>query len=133
MRLRHRCFPVNFAKFVRTRFYRTPPNDCFLKWCKIHKKAPATDSLFNKVAGWKLLTLLKTDPGTGVFQWNREIFKNTFFTEHEQMTASGLQSSSCFNPFFPSVIFLTPLKISENLWFTDVFRVIERDHWHEMG
>ena len=23
-----RCFPVNFAKFVRTRFYRTPLDDC---------------------------------------------------------------------------------------------------------
>ena len=22
-------FPVNFAKFLRTRFYRTPPDDCF--------------------------------------------------------------------------------------------------------
>ena len=25
----HRCFPVNFAKFLRTPFYRTPPEDCF--------------------------------------------------------------------------------------------------------
>ena len=24
-RLRHWCFPVNFAKFLRTHFYRTPP------------------------------------------------------------------------------------------------------------
>ena len=28
-RLWHRCFPVNFAKFVRTPFYRTPLDDCF--------------------------------------------------------------------------------------------------------
>ena len=28
-RLWYRCFPVNFAKFLRTSFYRTPPGDCF--------------------------------------------------------------------------------------------------------
>ena len=24
-----RCFPVNFEKFLRTPFYKTPPDDCF--------------------------------------------------------------------------------------------------------
>ena len=24
----HRCFPINFAKFLRTPFHRTPLNDC---------------------------------------------------------------------------------------------------------
>ena len=28
-RLLHRCFPVNFAKFLRTPFQRKPPDDCF--------------------------------------------------------------------------------------------------------
>ena len=28
MRLWHRCFPINFAKFLRTPFHRTPLNDC---------------------------------------------------------------------------------------------------------
>ena len=28
-RLWHRCFSVNFVKFLRTSFYRTPPDDCF--------------------------------------------------------------------------------------------------------
>ena len=28
-RLQHRCFPVNFAKFLRASFYRTPPDDCW--------------------------------------------------------------------------------------------------------
>ena len=28
-RLWHKCFPVNFAKFLRTPFHRTPPDDCF--------------------------------------------------------------------------------------------------------
>ena len=35
-RLRHRCFSVNFAKFVRGPFYRTLPGDCF---CMIKAKA----------------------------------------------------------------------------------------------
>ena len=28
-RLWSKCFPVNFAKFLRTLFYRTPPEDYF--------------------------------------------------------------------------------------------------------
>ena len=28
-RLWHRCFPVNFAKFLRTTFERKTPGDCF--------------------------------------------------------------------------------------------------------
>ena len=28
-RLLHRCFPVSFAKFLRTIFHRTPLDDCF--------------------------------------------------------------------------------------------------------
>ena len=28
-RLWHRCSPVNFAKFLRTLVYKTPPGDCF--------------------------------------------------------------------------------------------------------
>ena len=29
----HRCFPVNFAKFLRIPFYRTPQGDCFSTSC----------------------------------------------------------------------------------------------------
>ena len=32
------------------------------------------------------------------------------------------------NPFLPNVPFLIPLKTSENLWFSDVFRGIKREH-----
>ena len=28
----HSCFPVNFAKFSRTPFYRTPLDDCFCRF-----------------------------------------------------------------------------------------------------
>ena len=31
-RLWHRCFLVNFTKFLKTCFDRTPPDDCFLFW-----------------------------------------------------------------------------------------------------
>ena len=37
------------------------------------------------------------------------------------------------NPFHTKVLFLYPLKISENLLFSDVFRVIEVKHWPEIG
>ena len=32
-RLWHRCFPVNFAKFLRTPFHRTRLGDCFSHQC----------------------------------------------------------------------------------------------------
>ena len=28
-KLQHKCFTLNFAKFLRTPFYLTPPHDCF--------------------------------------------------------------------------------------------------------
>ena len=37
------------------------------------------------------------------------------------------------NPFHTKVLFLYPLKISENLLFSDVFSVIEIKHWPEIG
>ena len=30
--LRLRCFPVNFHKFLKNVFHRTPPGDCLLKF-----------------------------------------------------------------------------------------------------
>ena len=38
-----------------------------------------TESVFNKVADWKLATLLKKDSNTGVACEYCEIFKNSFF------------------------------------------------------
>ena len=37
------------------------------------------------------------------------------------------------DPFHFNVLFLYPLKTSENLWFSDVFRGIETGHWRKMG
>ena len=37
------------------------------------------------------------------------------------------------NPFSDNFLLLNPLKISENLRFSDVFRGIEVKHWLKMG
>ena len=37
-RFPQRCFPVNFAKFLRTSFDRAPPDDCFLSLSVNFKK-----------------------------------------------------------------------------------------------
>ena len=42
-------------------------------------------------------------------------------------------SDGVVNPFCATGLFLYPLETSENLWFIDVSRGIERDLWHEMG
>ena len=47
-RLRHRCFPVNFAKFLRTPFYRTPLGDCFYEHTQTFKNT-RTNTHFNKI------------------------------------------------------------------------------------
>ena len=36
-------------------------------------------------------------------------------------------------PFSSQCSLLTPLKTLENLWFSDVFRGIKREHWEEKG
>ena len=35
-RLWCRCFPANFVKFLRTTFYRTPPDNCFCMFDSLH-------------------------------------------------------------------------------------------------
>ena len=42
---------------------------CSENFCKISIKIPTPESLFCNVAGWRLVTLLKRDSGTGVFLW----------------------------------------------------------------
>ena len=35
----HRCFPVNYANFLRIPFYKTPPGDCFCPYsCEVFVK-----------------------------------------------------------------------------------------------
>ena len=54
-RLQYRCFPVKFAKFLRTPcFYRTPP---------------VTASAFVRLTHALLIRLIRRDPGTCIFLW----------------------------------------------------------------
>ena len=85
-RLWHGCFPVKFAKFLRTAFsnHRPPPvaasvdfwkfnsllilpeaavSRCSYKFCNVHKKTPVLQFYFSKVVG---LNFIKK---TGVFLW----------------------------------------------------------------
>ena len=41
--------------------------------------------------------------------------------------------SEFINPYYATGLFPYPLKTSENLWFSDVFRGIGRDQWHKIG
>ena len=38
-----------------------------------------------------------------------------------------------FTQYHVAVLFIYPLKISENLWFSDVLMGIERDHYYDMS
>ena len=122
-RLWHRCFPVSFANFFRTTFlYRTLPVAAsdyicwyifslymfcyrFSKWC----------CCFFYILGFG------TD-GNTMFSllWLGTFFCLLWipFTSNNM----ALQKTISFvNPFH--VPFLYPLKMSENLWLSDIFRV----------
>ena len=58
-------------------------------FCKICRKAPVLEFLFNKVAGCWSSTFLKRDPWTNV---SLEILEKTFFKEHLRPTASRVIS-----------------------------------------
>ena len=45
----------------------------------------------------------------------------------------GLKQQVGFNPFYATDLFRYPLKTLENQRFSDVFRGIKREQWHEMG
>ena len=65
----HRCFPVNFAKFLGTSFLQNPSGGCLrLKACNFIKKETLTQVFSRELC---------------------EISKNTFFTEHLWAPASG--------------------------------------------
>ena len=50
-------------------------------------------------------------------------------TLHGQYMRKVAHVLTFFFPMFP----LIPLKTTENLWFSDVFRGIKREHWEEKG
>ena len=55
---------------------------------KIHWKTFVSESLLVMLQASGLELYLKRDSNTGVFLWVLEIFRNSFFTEHLQVTAS---------------------------------------------
>ena len=70
------CMKLNIQK--------QPPEVFCKKFCKIHRKTPVPETLFNKVAGF-----IKKESLAQVFSCEFcEISKNTFFTEHLRTTTS---------------------------------------------
>ena len=64
-------FAVNFVSLLEHLFCITNnnhvQNKCSKKSCKIHWKTPVLESLFNKAAGLRPVTLLKRHFSTGAF------------------------------------------------------------------
>ena len=69
------------------------------KFHNIHRKTPALESLFNRVAGAGLKTCncIKRDFNKGFFCEYCENFKKTCFQENLQTTASAVPASYCQN------------------------------------
>ena len=63
-------------------------------FCKINRKTPVLESLFNKVTGLYPATLLKENTPIQVFSDEfSEIFKTSFLIKHLQATASVLRKN----------------------------------------
>ena len=76
-------FGVNFARFFRTPILYNIDNQiqsrCSKKSRKIHGEILVLKSLFNKAAGIRLATLLKSYFSTGVFLWILKLFPEHLF------------------------------------------------------
>ena len=90
-RFLHRCFPVNFVKFLRTSFltehlwwlFLVLQHRCSYKFLDIHKKILVLRSLFNTVRDLKACNFNKKETSTQAFSREyHNIFKNGFFMEH---------------------------------------------------
>ena len=68
-----RCIPYLGVKRINTYMlskaaaWKCSVKKLFLKFCKIYRKTPVLDSLFNKIAGLKTATILKRGFDIGVF------------------------------------------------------------------
>ena len=131
--LRHMCFPMNFAKFLRTSFLKTTLGDCFwtkeypcvtrsrhrrcsmkvvLKNCfKYTGRHLCKGVFFNKVAGLGLQLCYKRDSGT-------DVFKSTFFTEHLR--------GDCF-------CLMCPFSLQQPLMMYPRANTFEFFIWHELS
>ena len=77
---------------------RSSHQRCSVEKChNIHRKTPALESLFNRVAGAGLKTCncIKRDFNKGFFCEYCENFKSTYFQENLQITASAVPTSYC--------------------------------------
>ena len=101
-RLWHRCFSVNFAKFLKTPFFtehlqglllsRSSQSKMFFEIGVLKNFATFTEELlcwilfFIQFQALRPATLLKTNSNTGVFLW---IFKNSFFSYRTPVVAAS--------------------------------------------
>ena len=83
----HRYFPVNFAKFLRTPFYRTPPDDCFCTFFLFWFVCLKETTCESRKNVWKLFSFSRNQFLTfQVFKWH-DVIKcpsmkhETHFTE----------------------------------------------------
>ena len=117
-RLWHRCFPVNFAKFLKASFLTE-----HLWWLLLyqrfrmfffyHSAYIATHFFNQKIAIVIIRRIFKVRFIEKVFRHLIALFK--------KMVSCNLIRNS-FNPFHVYVLFLHLLKTLENFWFSDVFR-----------
>ena len=76
---------------------KSSPHGCstkkmFLKFCKINRKTPVPDSLFNKALA---CNFIKKESLAKVFSYGFcEFIKDTLFSEHLQATAFGDQAET---------------------------------------
>ena len=98
--LHHRHFHLNFASFFWTPISQSIyKHNCFWNLKKIRDFAKFSEKhlwwslLFNNVAGWRPVTLLKKSPAQ-FFRLNFEKFflKNTYFVKYLQTAASEIWS-----------------------------------------
>ena len=83
----------HFQKQPPEVFYRKSYSE---KFRDIYKKTPALESPFNRLAGFKTCNFfLKKKPTQGFSCERYKVFKNTYFEENFQTTASAIPASYC--------------------------------------
>ena len=98
------------------------------KWCqKLFRIAICGHGIIT-FKTWQELPLLSFSTPSPICCWNASGFRG-----RGSYMIRMVYISAPVNPFHAIGFFLYTLKISENLWFSDVFRCIDRDQWHKMG
>ena len=116
----------NFNHLHQRSFLRKSRSQMFFKigvsknFGKSHRKTPVLESLFNKVAGLRFVTLLKKPP-TQVFSCEIcETFKNTYFHRILPVAASDFLGNSLIfkkSVFYESLSLKLPVTFPEKfLW-----------------